>query len=83
MIAITEITKKEIFCYHDYSFLIFNRSSLINGAEYVGVCWAGGKSGKANDPTVVPPEKIKRDTPYHHILLMRLIEIAEAKKGLT
>ena len=76
--TIVEVTKKEIFCYHDYEFHIFDRDALVDGSEIVGVCWPGGKS--RTSPVDVTPGNIRRGTPYHQILIMTLLENLEAQE---
>jgi len=69
--VITQTTKTNIYCYHDYTFLIFGINSLIVGADEIGVAWA---AGKANTPMKAPLNIIKKDSCYHNILTSYLIE---------
>ncbi len=72
---IVKITKKEIFCYLDYEFMIFNRQYMMSGQEIVGVVWAGGKYKQS--PKHVSTADITKGSTYYTILIMKLIEIAE------
>ena len=77
IMIIVKTTKTLIYCYHDYSFMIFNRDSIISNAEIIGHCWAGGRAnaGNGNSPINVPVEAIKRDTVYHSIFITALMEL--------
>ncbi len=77
MTQITQVTKNEIFMYHDYTFMIFLRDALVSGAEIVGYAWAAGKARKC--PKDAPVGTIKKDTCYHQILILTLIESYEGK----
>ena len=74
MTKITQITDNEIFMYHDYMFIMFDRRAIIGGAEYIGWVWAIGKQKDSNKNIV---EKIKRDTTYHLVLHMELARIVQ------
>ncbi len=70
--VITEITEEEIFCYHDYEFIIFNINAIVCGKNEIGVVWAGGKCKES--PLEVPPSLIKvRGSCYESILFLELL----------
>lgn len=70
--VIIKTTKKLIYCYHDYTFMVFNRNSVISGAKMIGAAWAAGKTNRSSHH--VPVEIIYKDTCYHSILVMTLME---------
>jgi hypothetical protein len=74
---IIKITKKHIYCYIDYTFVIFDCNKLIIGAQIVGVSWAAGKAPKS--PFNAPLDEIRKDTCYHNMITMTLINYVEDK----
>jgi hypothetical protein len=64
-----------IYAFADETFIIFDRNKVITCAEYIGYCWAAGKS---KDSLKVPTEKVKSKSCWHNMLLMELIKIADS-----
>ncbi len=74
MTRIVQITKDEIFMYHDYSFMLFDRNAITCDGNYVGWVWPAGKIKQPNKLIV---DEIQRGSCYHTILTMELIQLAE------
>ena len=70
---IIEIRDDDIYCFTDYSFMVFSANALITGSDEVGHMWPIGK---------IPAERrlenlvsvIKKDTCYHNMIVMALLK---------
>ncbi len=71
---IIKIDGDKVYCYVDETFVIFHKNQLITGADIVGAAWAAGKAINSMD---VPLSPIKKDTPYHSMIIMKLLKDKE------
>ena len=62
-----------IYFYHDYTFMIFDKAALLGGADIVGYSWAAGKIPKGSDFNNCI-YSTKKGTCYHNILIAELIK---------